>query len=596
MHDNVELFWVFPIISDRISNSHSNTKDFRKIPDARNAQKHTLLNSGRNHSRANNCVGKYEVVGVASLMFSGTLGGADLSYVSGVTDLQFIWIDGSAYLYAATGVGGGATVFQIGSNGEASLLEQHGFSFSDMASSTSQIEFLEIEGSLHFLPYGRFDWELTGYGLGADGGLEGVEQFSWGAGGMGNLTALSSICIDGTTYVYGANSNSTGFNLYSASASHELTLQTSYGSLSGTDTFDIVDLETTSVGGIDILLAVSEANQGITSYKINSTGNVEEVTVLQADENFPISAPTALTVGEVAGKSYAVLASAGSSSLSVLEIKADGSLKPIDHVIDNLWTRFQNVTEIASAQVGDRLYVVVGGADDGLSLFTLLPNGSLVLLDSFADTNSSSLQNISAIAIEKVGDSLRIFATSETESGITQFDYDLSSLGLTVIGDGTSETLVGGSGDDLLDGNAGNDTLQGGAGSDILHDGAGVDSMTGGAGADLFVLNPDGMTDTITDFEAGIDSLDLSGFSMLYDTDQLTITSKSWGAEILYEGEITNVYRSGGGALDASHFTTEEALALDRPPNGFRYIPETIEGSKAPKVTIYFGAMKGPKP
>ena len=65
------------------------------------------------------------------------------------------------------------------------------------------------------------------------------------------------------------------------------------------------------------------------------------------------------------------------------------------------------------------------------------------------------------------------------------------------------DTLVGGAGRDWLAGGDGDDTLVGGAGNDFL---------VGGDGADTFVFAPGHGDDTIGDFEAGTDIIDLSQF------------------------------------------------------------------------------------
>ena len=67
-----------------------------------------------------------------------------------------------------------------------------------------------------------------------------------------------------------------------------------------------------------------------------------------------------------------------------------------------------------------------------------------------------------------------------------------------------------------MQGDAGNDRLSGGDGADHLAGGAGADILTGGAGADVFVFtsvsHSRGTTvDTITDFQSGIDDIDLRG-------------------------------------------------------------------------------------
>jgi Ca2+-binding RTX toxin-like protein len=73
--------------------------------------------------------------------------------------------------------------------------------------------------------------------------------------------------------------------------------------------------------------------------------------------------------------------------------------------------------------------------------------------------------------------------------------------------------LNGRNGNDRLRGNQGNDTLIGGNGDDRLFGGWGHDILTGGVGSDSFLLAQNTGTDTIDDFESGIDSLVLLGNS-----------------------------------------------------------------------------------
>ena len=83
----------------------------------------------------------------------------------------------------------------------------------------------------------------------------------------------------------------------------------------------------------------------------------------------------------------------------------------------------------------------------------------------------------------------------------------------TLLGLDGNDTLNGLAGGDRLEGGAGNDRLFGGDGDDVLIGGAGQDTLTGGLGADVFVLAPgDGATNTIADFEVGLDRIDVSAY------------------------------------------------------------------------------------
>lgn len=71
----------------------------------------------------------------------------------------------------------------------------------------------------------------------------------------------------------------------------------------------------------------------------------------------------------------------------------------------------------------------------------------------------------------------------------------------------------GGGGNDDLEGGSGNDTLLGGTGRDILEGGSGNDILTGGAGVDFFEFERGDGRDRITDFQNGLDRIDLDDFS-----------------------------------------------------------------------------------
>jgi Ca2+-binding RTX toxin-like protein len=91
-----------------------------------------------------------------------------------------------------------------------------------------------------------------------------------------------------------------------------------------------------------------------------------------------------------------------------------------------------------------------------------------------------------------------------------------SSHAELISGSELDNRIDGRGGDDVMNGFQGNDTLMGGDGNDRLIGGPGADILTGGKDADKFVFlqvadspNSPGQFDTITDFQSGIDKIDL---------------------------------------------------------------------------------------
>ena len=100
----------------------------------------------------------------------------------------------------------------------------------------------------------------------------------------------------------------------------------------------------------------------------------------------------------------------------------------------------------------------------------------------------------------------------------------------TLNGTAGNDRLDGGNGDDTLFGGAGNDFLLGGNGDDTLRGGLGNDILNGGLGFDRFVLTAGEGTDTIQDFQNGIDKFVLTG-GLTYS--QLTVQQEGTRTRLL---------------------------------------------------------------
>jgi serralysin len=81
-----------------------------------------------------------------------------------------------------------------------------------------------------------------------------------------------------------------------------------------------------------------------------------------------------------------------------------------------------------------------------------------------------------------------------------------------------NDVIVGASGNDSLFGGGDNDAIIGGGGDDFLSGDRGFDTLAGGAGADQFLLASSADSrDVITDFQSGVDKIQLPGNLTLAD-------------------------------------------------------------------------------
>ena len=501
-------------------------------------------------------------------------GGTDM-FLTGVTDLQIGAGPSGPVLYATSGPSGGIAAYGLGAGGFASL-DRISLPGATGAGSTgaglgSTIAPMQIGGTDVLMATGAGGTGLWAVGLEAGGGFTApVALHGPGGGPPGlppGLTHCLCVAVGGVDYVYASRLGSGQLGVWELGPDGTLTLMRAPGA-AVPSAAGLAGLASVNVRGVTYLLAADSTGNALVSYQIGAGGLPLELDRLGAAQGLGIAAPTALAVTMIDGRAYVLLAAAGSGTLSVTEISASGQLFVRDHVLDDLSTRFQGVTALETITIAGRVYVAAGGADDGISLFELLPGGRLLHLATLADGLGTTLGNVSALALTQIGGDLHILVSSAAEPGITWLTVDLDgpggSSGLRVIGTALANTLVGGAGADLISGAAGDDRMFGGAGNDILLDGAGLDVLAGGAGADSFVLSVDGQTDRILDFDPNQDRIDLSAWAFLRNTSQLAIMTTADGAEIRFGTEVLRLVTSTGTPLSAAMIRGMGLLDLSR--------------------------------
>lgn len=142
------------------------------------------------------------------------------------------------------------------------------------------------------------------------------------------------------------------------------------------------------------------------------------------------------------------------------------------------------------------------------------------------------------------GDFLRGGRGDDTLNGGNGADYLNGGSGNDILNGGSgndvldgrtgSDTLNGDGGNDTLNGWRGDDTLNGGSGNDTLIAGWGNDTLTGGTGNDSFVFDLGDGTNTITDFDANGEIIDLRGNGLSFA--DLSISAASGDTVISVSG------------------------------------------------------------
>lgn len=468
----------------------------------------------------------------------GSLSGVDDAFLTGLSDMQIVARHGATpVLYTTTGAGGGGVAaWALGTDGQLTLINKVSLPGSIQPGVSSRIDVVDIGEKPFALITGVGTTGLWSIGLNANGGFASGGAALAGAAGLPpDLLQSLSMSVDGTNFLFATRLGSDALSAWSVGPSGALaavSVPVPGGAASSGP--GLAAVAGVKLGGDAFIVAASHSGTALVSYRIGDDGRPVEADRIGAAQGLGVASPAAVEVVMLGDKAYAIMASAGSGTLSVAQLRPDGTLAVTDHVMDALGTRFQGARILETIEIGGRAYVVAAGSDDGLSLLQLLPSGRLLHMGSVADSTTTMLAKGSSIALSANDGNLDILVGSGSEPGLTWLRVELGKTGLNVAGSADADTLEGSADADLLDGGAGDDRLFGGGGNDILISGAGNNVMAGGAGADTFVIAAGAWTNRITDFDPAHDRIDLSGWPLLRSHAQLVITSTLTGAEIRF--------------------------------------------------------------
>jgi Ca2+-binding RTX toxin-like protein len=478
-----------------------------------------------------------------------TFQGASSFLISGIGDMEMGLYGGNMMLFAATRAGGGIVAIDIDAG--MALADSQTYTSTAQLPVGATLDIVSISGYPFLVVSGSYQSSLLTYRIEPTGTIGGFLRPSGGP--MGAISAQAFLTVGGQTYLYANTTNDSSIRVYQMAVNGTLT-QVQDLPL-GEDIQGVVfsEMQGLTVGGQTWLAALSTADDRLVLLAVGSDGRLTEVASLGAANGLGVESPTGLEVLQVHGRSFLVVTSPVTSTLSMIEVTETGGLRVADMLGDTLDTRFQGAMVAETFIVAGRGFVVTGGNDLGLTLFEVLPDGRLVAQGSFLAEPGMAFQGIAAITARVTATGVDLFVAGEG-AGITRLSIALADLPGALIGTGAAETLAGGAGADLILGGGGNDRLLGAEGADILTDGAGRDELFGGAGADSFVLVADRETDIIRDFQAGTDRIDLSAWGRVYSLDALTITPVTGGAIITFLNERLEVYSANGLPLTRAQF------------------------------------------
>ena len=450
----------------------------------------------------------------------------------GLGDLLACEAGGQIRLFAASGMGGGVSLRAPGAGLTLRGAVEYGAAMG--LSAPRELHVVQIDGAQVLLAPGQYGTGIEGWTLNADGTLGAARPLTQVGGMPGAVTALEQLHVGGQHVFITASRHAPGLEVWTRDGDR----LTATG-LSGTANFlgagAVQATALATPGGVPYLLAANTQGDDLLAFRVLPGGELAPPTRLDLRDGLYIDTPTRIETVELGGQSYAILGSAGSSSVSVVALSPAGRMQVTHQVNDTVATRFDNLAALEVLETQAGVFVLVAGRDNGLTLLGLHPGGRLVHLASLGD-------EMREMALIDPGGLEMVWRAGGLDIFVSGAVLDADNAG----GRGVTHLRV----DDLA-----------GKLPQVHENDAGF-VQTGTPGEDLFVVADTDAPQTVRDFQPGIDRLDLSQMGRFHDVSDLDITRLPNGAVIRFEGAEVRIFTKDGSSLGAQDFTNADVQDL----------------------------------
>lgn len=470
--------------------------------------------------------------------------GDGLNHMAGISGLASITIGDSRYLYATSAADGGLTAWRLdggAAGGVAVLVDQLGYTDNRGTRGAAGLTLTRLDDQPLLLPAGRWDDRLSLHQLGADGSFDRVQILGADPDKIGGLAMTLVVPTGDTTWILASQWGRDGVQVTQLRGDLSLNPLGPVTQAGTADLSGISAMASLQIGDTAFVFAASASGDSVSSFVLDAQGGLRVADTQGARTGVAMDAPTVMAAVHIADKDVLVVGAAGTGTIDTFKVTGSGGLKPLTQVMDDRETRFDDISAMDILETEGRFFAIAGGSDDGITVFELTSQGEMFHVTTLAQPLGTTLADITAIEAVRNGDRIDIFVSGEDLPGVTQLAMDVTNLGPAIYGTPRVDRLKGIRFDEILIGMGSRDEIDGGRGDDVIVDGLGRDRVRGGEGADVFCFIPDQTPDFITDFEPGIDRIDLSAFPMLYSIDQLDIVQKRGGVKIAFAGDPIRV-------------------------------------------------------
>ena len=271
-------------------------------------------------------------------------------------------------------------------------------------------------------------------------------------GGTFELDAVSFVTsadVGGTTYVFAAGGLDNGLSVFALGASGSLTNVSNITDAGTLNLVGVSGLTTITSQGNTYLVAAGAGDSGLSVFRVSIGGALTPVHDVADGGALNLGGVSRVASATVGGSAYLFAAGTNDDGISVFRVEGDGKLTTVYDLGDNGTLELDGVKGIATAAIGGNTFLfTAGGSDDGVSVFNVAADGTLINTSNVTHNGTLRLNGASDVASAVVGGVTYLFVTGTSDNGVSVFSVNASGVltNTANVGDSAALRLGGATG------------------------------------------------------------------------------------------------------------------------------------------------------
>jgi len=335
-------------------------------------------------------------------------------------------VGGTTYLFVAASLSDGVSVFSVAADGTLTNVDNVGDDATLELDGALGITTAVVGGVTYLFVTGAGDSGVSVFSVAADGTLTNVDNVTDDATlELSGATDVTTAVVGGITYLFVTGAGDSGVSVFAVAADGTLTNVDNVTDDSTLRLDGAASVTTAVVGGVTYLFVTGAIDDGVSIFSVAANGTLANVDNVSDFGALQLNSARDVTTAVVSGTTYLFVTGVADDGVSVFSVAADGTLTNVDNVADGGARELSGAFGVTTAVVGGTTYLFVSGAgDDGVSVFSVVANGTVTNVANVSDDATRALDVAQGVTTAVVGGTTYLFVAGIFDDGVSVFSLD----------------------------------------------------------------------------------------------------------------------------------------------------------------------------